>query len=101
LFELLIVINSHRTRDGKILSSEAPSGFGLRQPSAAFLPGNLTPAKAPEDWRTPRRCRDQLAQICLRHVHSVFKIPPYPRWENLFGYNFAISRFLNSVLEIS
>jgi hypothetical protein len=77
-FELLIVINSRRTRDGKIPSSEAPSGFGLRQPSAAFLLGHFTPAKAPEDWRTPRRYRDQLAQICLRHVHFSFDVPHLP-----------------------
>ncbi len=37
--------------------AEAPQGFGLRQSSGAFdVPA--TGSKAPEDWRSPRRWRD-------------------------------------------
>ena len=38
--------------------SEAPQGFGLRQSSGAFDRRTRVP-KAPEDWRSPRRCRDK------------------------------------------
>src|SRR5687768_4997165 len=37
-------------------TSEAPPGFGLRQSSGALTMEASHP-KAPEDWRSPRRCR--------------------------------------------
>ena len=36
--------------------SEAPPGFGVRQSSGALAMEAIQP-KAPEDWRSPRRCR--------------------------------------------
>ena len=38
--------------------SETPQGLGLRQSSGAFQRATAVP-KAPEDWRSPRRCRAQ------------------------------------------
>ena len=50
--------------------SEASRSFGVRQSSGAFEP-MVVPAKAPEDWRTPKGRRDRLSRRgALAHLRG-------------------------------
>ena len=51
---------------------EVPPGFGLRQPSGAFP---VASKKAPEGWRSPRRCRAIVRSLTFSTV----------RWQAEFG----------------
>src|SRR5687768_13914624 len=62
-----------------IWSVKYPPGFGVRQSSGAFASQCVRVEKAPEDWRTPGRCR--VSSVLLRNriafilLFSLLSIP--------------------------
>src|SRR5438046_2776385 len=64
---------------------EAPPGFGVRQSSGALAMQASQP-KAPEDWRSPRRCRAIRRFMVPMHAEKRNGALPEPRvvWSPAF-----------------